>query len=115
PPGYLPPLAGVIQEFEEYLSSSRRCDDVVGAVLAALDRVGAAEDRVGMFLSDNGIAVPFAKANCYLQSTQTPFIVRWPGMTKPGTRNDDVFVSMLDLFPTFCDIAGVPAPADVDG
>ena len=114
-PGFLPDLPGVREEYAEYLSSSRRCDDVVGELLDALDRSGAAEDTLVVFLSDNGMAFPFAKANCYLRSTLTPLIVRWPGVTAAGTRADEAFVNMLDLFPTFCDAAGIPVPEGLDG
>lgn len=114
-PNFLPDLPGVRTEYAEYLSSSRRCDDVVGAVLAALERTGATEETLVIFMSDNGMAFPFAKANCYLRSTLTPLIIRWPGVTTPGTSNDDAFVNMLDLFPTFCDAAGVPVPEGIDG
>ncbi|MFI5610333.1 sulfatase [Amycolatopsis sp. NPDC051903] len=114
-PEFLPDLPDVRTECAEYLSSARRCDDVVGAVLDALERSGAAADTLVVFLSDNGMAFPFAKANCYLRSTLTPFVVRWPGVTEPGSAGDDAFVSMLDLFPTFCEAAGVAVPADLDG
>jgi N-sulfoglucosamine sulfohydrolase len=114
-PGFLPPLPDVAREYREYLSSSRRCDDVVAAVLGALRESGAAEETLVVFLSDNGIALPFAKANCYLQSTLTPFVVRWPGVTTPGSRQSEAFVSMLDLFPSFCDAAGLPQPDGLDG
>ena len=114
-PGFLPDIPGVREEYAEYLSSSRRCDDVVGEVLAALERTSTADQTLVIFLSDNGMAFPFAKANCYLRSTLTPLIVRWPGVTTPGSNNDEAFVNMLDLYPTFCDAAGVPAPPNIDG
>lgn len=115
PPGFLPDLEEVRREYAEYLSSSRRCDDVVGAALTALDEAGGAEDTLVVFISDNGMAFPFAKANCYLRSTLTPLIVRWPGIVAPGRREREAFVSMLDLLPTFCEAAGLPAPEDLDG
>lgn len=114
-PAFLPDLPGVRTEYAEYLSSSRRCDDVVGAVLAALERSGTADKTLVIFLSDNGMAFPFAKANCYLRSTLTPLIIRWPGVTSPGSSNDEAFVNILDLFPTFCDAAGVKTPDGIDG
>src|SRR5919112_2216994 len=43
-PGFLPPLPEVRQAYREYLSSCRRCDDVVAAVLGALHAAGAADD-----------------------------------------------------------------------
>ena len=114
-PGFLPDLPGVRTEYAEYLGSARRCDDVVGAVLGALADSGYASDTLVVFLSDNGMAFPFAKANCYLRSTLTPLVVRWPGVTEAGTVESDAFVSSLDLFPTFCDALGVPAPDGLDG
>lgn len=113
-PGYLPDLPEVRREFAQYLSSSRRCDDVVGAVLDELDGAGAADTTLVVFLSDNGMAFPFSKANCYLQSTHTPLIARWPGRIRPGSEEREAFVSMLDLFATFCEVAGVE-PGRTDG
>jgi N-sulfoglucosamine sulfohydrolase len=59
-PGFLPNLPGIRHEYREYRSSSRRCDVDVAAVLGALDAAGAGGDTLVVFLSDNGIAVPFA-------------------------------------------------------
>lgn len=110
PPGYLPDLPPVRTEYAQYLSSARRCDDVVRAALGVLDESGAAADTLVVFLSDNGMAFPFAKANCYLQSTHTPLVVRWPGRVAAGRREREAFVSVLDLFATFCEVAGANAP-----
>jgi N-sulfoglucosamine sulfohydrolase len=114
-PGFLPDLPAVREEVADYLASVRRCDDVVGAVLQALEASGQAHETLVLFLSDNGMAFPFAKANCYLRSTLTPLIVRWPGRIEAGTVDDTTLVSSLDFFPTFCDALGLPAPADLDG
>ena len=51
-----------------------------------------------MFISDNGMAVPFAKANCYLNSTKTPWIVRWPGRVTPGSVLDRRFDTDASAF-----------------
>ncbi|SEE74225.1 sulfatase family protein [Ruania alba] len=115
PPGFLPDLPQVRQEYAQYLSSARRCDDVIAAILAALEDSGQAERTVVVFFSDNGMAFPFAKANCYLAGTRTPLVVRWPDQVPPGGVNDDHFVSTLDLFATFCEMAGAEIPDGVDG
>lgn len=115
PPGFLPNLPEVRREYAEYLSSARRCDDVVSGVLAALEDAGAADDTLVVFLSDNGMAFPFAKSNCYLRSTLTPLIVRWPGVVPSGAVQAETFVSTLDLFPTFCAAAGIEYDDDIDG
>ncbi|MGK0196834.1 MAG: N-sulfoglucosamine sulfohydrolase, partial [Yoonia sp.] len=64
---------------------------------------------------DNGIAVPFAKCNVWFHSSRTPFLVRWPGTVKAGSRNDTHFVSPVDLKPTFLEITGVSGPKRRDG
>lgn len=114
PPGFLPDLPDVRTEYHEYLASSRRADEVVGAVLAAVRAAGAVQDTLVLFLSDNGMAFPFAKANCYLRSSLTPFVVRWPGHVTAGAQDATAFVSMLDIFPTVCEALGAD-PGDVDG
>jgi N-sulfoglucosamine sulfohydrolase len=114
-PDFLPDLPDIRTEYAEYLSSARRCDDVVASILTALEESGEASNTVVFFLSDNGMAFPYAKANCYLQSTRTPFIVRWPGVTVPGSVDSESFVSMLDLFPTICDAAQIEERPNLDG
>jgi len=53
-------------------------DRDIPTVMQALKDLGFEENTLVMFLSDNGIAIPFAKCNAYLASTRTPWIVRWP-------------------------------------
>lgn len=113
-PPFLPDLPDVRLEVAEYLSSCRRADDVVGAVLDAVEALGAADRTLVIFLSDNGMAFPFAKGNCYLHSTRTPLVVRLPGAAT-GVVDDTHFVTGADLMPTVCDVLGLPAPPDMDG
>ncbi|MDP6424956.1 MAG: sulfatase [Planctomycetota bacterium] len=114
-PGFLADLPAVRREIAEYMSSVRRCDDTVGALLGALEDSGLAESTVVVFLSDHGMALPFAKTNCYLHSTRTPLIVRWPERVKAGEEDRDHFVAGIDLLPTLLEIAGVAVPEGIDG
>ena len=114
-PGFLPDLPDVRREIAEYFSSVRRCDDTVGAILKALADSGQQDNTLVMFLSDNGIAVPFAKTNCYLHSTHTPWLVRWPGKVRPGAADDEHFISGIDYMPTVLEAAGLDAPGGMDG
>ncbi|WP_269522567.1 sulfatase family protein [Coraliomargarita parva] len=114
-PGFLEDLPEVRREVAEYYSSVRRCDDTVGAVLRVLEESGMAENTIVVFLSDNGMSFPFAKTNCYLNSTKTPWIVRWPGKIQPGTREGTHFISGIDLMPTLLDAVGIDGPANMDG
>jgi len=111
----LPEAPDVHKEIALYYSPVRRCDGTVVAVIRALRESGQAENTLTMFLSDNGIAVPFAKTNCYLHSTRTPWIVIWPGKIKPATVDNRHFISGIDFMPTALDAAGVPEPEGMDG
>jgi N-sulfoglucosamine sulfohydrolase len=114
-PGFLPDLPDVRREVAQYCSSVRRCDDVVGAVLHELDASGLAPETLVVFLSDNGMAFPFSKGNCYLNSTRVPWIVRWPGRVPPGSVEAQAFVSGIDLAPTLLDALALPPLAGADG
>lgn len=114
-PAFLPDLPDVRQEVANYYSSVRRCDQTVGEILRALKESGYEDNTLVMFLSDNGMAFPFAKTNCYLSSTRTPWLVRWPGKVKPATVNEDAFISGIDFTPTILDALGLKPPAGMDG
>jgi len=114
-PGFLPDLPGVRKEVAEYYTSAHRCDETIGQVLRALKESGQEEETLVMFLSDNGMSFPFAKANCYLSSTNTPWLVRWPGKTKPGSVDEAHFICGVDFMPTILDACGLEPPAGLDG
>lgn len=114
-PDFLPDLPDVRKELAEYFTSVHRCDQSVGAVMRALEESGFLESTMVMFISDNGISMPFAKANCYLASTKTPWIVTWPGRIRPGTVDSEHLVSGIDYMPTILDAAGIEAVDGMDG
>jgi len=114
-PDCLPDLPKVRQEVAEYYTSVYRCDQVVGAVIEALKDCGFENNTMVTFISDNGVALPFAKANCYLQSTKTPWIVKWPGRVKPGSVDSGHLISGIDYMPTVLDALGIEAVDGMDG
>jgi len=114
-PRFLPDLPEIRRELAEYYTSVRRADETTGALLRALDESGLADRTVVMWLSDNGISLPFAKANVWLNSTRTPWIVRWPHVVTPGRIDDRHFVSGVDLAPTILDAAGLQNLNGADG
>ncbi len=114
-PEFLADLPGVRKEIAEYYTSVYRCDQSVGAVIKALQESGLEGETLVMFISDNGMAVPFAKANCYLNSTKTPWIVRWPGRVKPGSVDHDHLISGIDYMPTIIAALGIETVDGIDG
>ena len=114
-PRFLPDLPDVRLEISEYYSSVRRADDTVGRLLDALEDKGVAENTLVMFLSDHGMPLPFAKSNVYLNSTRTPWIVRWPGVVQPDQMDGEFLISAVDYLPTVLDAIGVEIPEGVNG
>lgn len=114
-PGFLPDDPVIREELARYYSSVRRGDDCVGETLRALRESGEDERTVVVFLSDHGMALPFAKTQLYYHSTHSPWIIRWPGVTKGGAVDDRHMISGVDLLPTLLDIAGIKHPSGLDG
>ncbi len=52
------------------------------------------------------------KRSLFEGGVRVPFIVRWPGHTKAGVKNDSTAFTAVDLLPTLCAAAGVKLPAD---
>jgi N-sulfoglucosamine sulfohydrolase len=113
-PGFLPDLPLVRKEVSWYYNSVKRLDDTFGAVMKVLQEAGHADDTLVAFLSDNGMAVPFAKCNTYFASTHTPWLTRWPGEAQGGSTCDD-FISGIDFLPTVLDAIRLPMLDGMDG
>jgi N-sulfoglucosamine sulfohydrolase len=59
--------------------------------------------------------LPFAKTQLYHHSTRTPWVVRWPGVTKAGAVDGQHMISAVDMLPTLLDVAGISQPRGLDG
>ena len=114
-PGFLPDIPDVRKEIAEYSSSIRRCDDTVGRVVDALKETGQYENTLIMFISDNGMAFPLSKTNCYLHSTKTPLIVTWPEVVRQSRVDEDHFINGIDFLATAVEAAGGDLPSEIDG
>jgi arylsulfatase A-like enzyme len=102
----------------DYLACVKAVDESVGRLLQFLDQQGLAENTVVVCSSDQGFFLGehgwFDKRWIFEESLRTPLLVRWPGVTKPGSVNRDI-VTLLDFAGTFLDIVGVKPPADMQG
>jgi N-sulfoglucosamine sulfohydrolase len=114
-PSFLPDLPEVRIEIAEYFTTVYRLDQTVGAILDALKKSGQEDNTLIMFLSDNGMAFPFAKSNCYLNSNKTPWIVSWPGEIASGIVDSTHFISGIDFMPTILHALHLPEAPDMDG
>ena len=55
------------------------------------------------------------KAVLFEGGVRVPFIVRWPGRTPAGLKNDQTVFTAIDVLPTVCAAAGIALPAGSDG
>lgn len=102
----------------DYLGCLKAVDESVARLLDYLDREGLAENTIVVYASDQGFYLGehgwFDKRWIFEESLRTPFLLRWPGVAKPGRVNRDL-VSVLDFAPTFLEAAGLPVPAEMQG
>ena len=111
----LPDHPDVRYELACYFSTVRRFDDVVGRMAKVLEERKLTKNTMIVVLSDHGMAMPSAKSNCYVQSTRTPFIVRWDGKVTPGQIDSDHMISTMDILPTILETANIKNPGGMDG
>jgi arylsulfatase A-like enzyme len=102
----------------DYLGCIKAVDESVGRLLKFLDDEGLADDTIVVYSSDQGFYLGehgwFDKRWIFEESLRTPLLVRWPGVTRPGSVNDDL-VSNLDFAETFLDVAGLETPDEMQG
>ena len=103
---------------KDYLRCVKSVDDGIGRILDYLDESGLAKNTIVIYSSDQGWYLGehgwYDKRWMYEESLRTPLLVRWPGIVKAGSRNEDI-VSNLDFAETFLDVAGVKVPSDMQG
>ncbi len=109
------------QTIRNELGREYACDENIdiqlGKVLKKLEEMGELDNTYIVYTADHGISIGrhglTGKQNLYEQTWRVPLIVKGPGI-KPGKRVEGN-VYLLDLLPTFCDLAGIEIPETVDG
>ena len=106
-----------------------RMDADVGRIVQKLAEIGAAENTLILFSSDNGPhqegghkadffhsrgPLRGIKRDLYEGGIRVPTIARWPGAIRPGQVTDHVW-AFWDFLPTCAELASVRAPKGIDG
>jgi arylsulfatase A-like enzyme len=103
---------------KDYLSTANSLDRNIGKLLDYLDKSGLAKNTVVIYASDQGFYMGehgwFDKRFIYEESLKTPFVIRYPGVVKPGTKVNQI-VSNIDWAPTVLNITGSKIPAEIQG
>ena len=109
-------------KYQRYIKNYLRCiravDEGVGRVLDYLDESGLAKNTIVIYSSDQGFYLGehgwYDKRWMFEESLAMPFLIRWPGVVKPGIRSKTL-IQNIDYAPTFLEAAGVAIPADIQG
>lgn len=115
----------LVNRYEVYQAMIDRVDQKVGELVEHLKQLGAYENTMIVFLSDNGATPPWYQlrwaenSNCPFRlikgevhegGIHSPMFVHWPGHTPPGTINKKQVGHVMDLLPTFAAAAGTSYP-----
>ena len=109
-------------KFQRYAKNYLRCvkgvDESVDNLQKTLKKLGLDKNTIVIYCSDQGFYIGdhgwYDKRWMYDESLKMPFIVKWPGVTKPGSRNTDL-IQNLDYAQTFLELAGAKIPEDMQG
>lgn len=123
---------GLKQNNPVYAALVESVDDSVGRVMARLAELKLDQNTVIIFTSDNGglygtvhngvwrkgptdnSPLRWGKGSAYEGGVRVPLIVKWPGVTQPGSACATPVIS-VDYFPTMAAMAGADASPAVDG
>jgi iduronate 2-sulfatase len=101
-----------------YAACVSYADAQVGRVINRLKETGQANNTIVVLWGDHGWHLGehaiWGKHALFEESLHSPLIVSYPDMPKPGEHSDSI-VETIDVFPSLCEIAGLPIPNFVDG
>lgn len=114
-PPYLVDAPGTRQDLASYYNEIQRLDHYTGLVMNELQKQGVSENTLIIFMADNGMPFPRAKTRVYDSGMKTPFVMSWPkGIRTQGALSNSM-ISVIDIAPTFLELAGVDAGPTFQG
>ena len=107
-----------LQVRKHYAACVTYADAQVGRLMERLERTGAAENTIVILWGDHGWHLGehaiWGKHALFEESLRSPLVISHRDIRKPGAPTDAI-VESLDVFPTLCDLAGLPKPDFVHG
>jgi arylsulfatase A-like enzyme len=103
---------------QAYRASISFCDAMVGRLLDGLEKSAFKDNTVIVLWSDHGWhlgeKLHWRKFALWEEATRSPLIWVVPGVTKPRSVCERT-VDLMTIYPTLCDVCGVPAPKHLQG
>ena len=101
-----------------YFASVSYVDAQIGKLLNALEDLGLDDNTIVILWGDHGWKLGEHNSWCKMTNLEidarVPLILKAPGKTREGSRTA-ALVEFVDIYPTLCDLTGVPAPDDLEG
>lgn len=132
-PGYAPQFGGELRQYANIPENGVLPDDLqrqlihgyhaavsfmdaqLGKLLDELDRLELTDKTIIVLWGDHGWHLGdhsmWCKHTNYEQANRIPLIISAPGVSQPGT-HARAMVETIDIFPTMCELAGLPVPRD---
>ena len=120
---------GVTENMAKFYGMIENFDENMGRLMAALDKLGIADDTILIFTTDNGTAAGMGggsekwkgfndgmrgkKGSEYDGGHRVPFFVRWPGQLEAG-RDVKYLTAHIDVLPTLADLCGIQLTTSID-
>lgn len=116
----------ILQKHAVYAAMVEAMDEAVGKVLNQIDNSGITNETIVVFTSDNGglstsegsptsnMPLRGGKGWVYEGGIREPWIIRYPGVTTPGSISNQP-ISSIDLYPTVCQAVGATNNHEIDG
>ena len=109
---------------EKHKAMVRYTDFLVGRLVKALDDAGVRDNTILFFTTDNATArgirgrlngrmIQGGQGRLTENGPRQPFIVNGPGHVPAGAETHEL-TDFSDIFPTFCELAGVEVPSDLE-
>ena len=117
PSGPVPP--DLQHKFKQaYFACTSYTDAQIGRVLAELDRLNLRTNTIIVLWGDHGWKLgehmAWGKHSNVENDVNAPLIFSAPGMKNAGTHTDSL-AEFVDIYPTLCDLAGIPLPSHLEG
>jgi iduronate 2-sulfatase len=108
----------VIQLRRGYYACISYVDAQVGRIVAELERLDLARNTIIVLVGDHGFSLGehglWGKLTNFEDATRSPLIISSPGRAAGGAQTS-ALVELVDIYPTLCDLAGLPKPDRLEG
>jgi arylsulfatase A-like enzyme len=112
------PDAQALELIHGYYAAASYTDAQIGRVVGELDRLGLRDNTVIVLWGDHGWQLgehgEWCKHTNFEIATRSPLIFSAPGQKHAGAKTDN-FAEFVDIYPTLCELCGLPAPDGLEG